>query len=219
MSLVILNFHGVGQVPRNTDDGERNVWLSETYFEAVLDLVCDHSNVRITVDDGNCSDFEIVLPALLRRGLRATFFLCSDRLDQPAFLSRLQVHELQAQGMSIGSHGITHVPWRMLSSDHLQHELVESRRALEAVCGIPVNSAACPFGDYDRRVLNGLRESGYRFVYTSDGGNTKENNWIQSRTTVTSLMSLEEVRQLMQLGASARRQWNINLRKFYKSLR
>ena len=107
----------------------------------------------------------------------------------------------------------------MLSSDHLQHELTESRRALEAVCGNPVDSAACPFGDYDRRVLNGLREAGYRYVFTSDGGDTVENSWLQARTTVTSLMSLEEIWQLMHLGASTSRQWNINLRKFYKSLR
>jgi len=200
------------------DEGERKGWLPQHLFEAVLDLVGDHSHVRLTVDDGNRSDFEIVLPALLERGLKATFFVCSGRLDKPTFLSRPEVRELRAQGMSIGSHGIVHVPWRILKPDRLHLELEESRRTLEEVCGSPVDSAACPFGAYDRRVLEGLRRAGYRFVYTSDGG-TAENQWIQARTTVTRSVTLEEIRRLVHSGTSLGRQWAINLRKLYKRLR
>ena len=123
MSPFILNFHGVGQVSRDIEDGERNCWLDVSFFEATLDIVRDHSHVQLTVDDGNSSDFEIVLPALLKRGLQARFFICAGRVDQPTFLDRAQVRELRANGMSIGSHGMAHISWRRLSPSLLAEEL------------------------------------------------------------------------------------------------
>src|SRR5205814_8045471 len=108
---------------RPIDAGERHCWIDKEFFEAVLDITRGQPHVRLTVDDGNASDFEIVLPSLLRRGLRATFFVCSGRLDQPTFLSRDQVWELRSQGMGLGSHGVAHIPWRHLSPARLSDEL------------------------------------------------------------------------------------------------
>jgi peptidoglycan/xylan/chitin deacetylase (PgdA/CDA1 family) len=220
MGLVILNFHGVGPIPREIDGGERNCWLDQDTFDAVLDLAQGQSQVRLTFDDGNASDAEVVLPALLRRGLSATFFICSGRLDQSTFLSQVQVRELQAHGMGIGSHGITHLSWRQLSPELLWDELAGSRQVLERVCGRPVDTAACPFGDYDRTVLKGLRRAGYHVVYTSDGGASAENHWLRARTTVTQSMPLGDVQRLVrQGGPGAWKQSLIDVRKFIKRLR
>jgi len=218
-SLIIFNFHGVGPVRRTIDDGELRCWLGQEFFEDVLDLVRDHPHVRLTVDDGNASDVEIILPALLRRGLAATFFICSGRLDQPSFLNRAQVRELQSRGMRIGSHGAAHVSWRHLAWDRLREEIVDSRRVLEEVCGVAVDTAACPFGSYDCRVLSGLRRAGYRFVYTSDGGASAEGAWLQPRTSVTRSMTLPAVQCLVQEGLGIREQWAINVRRLLKRLR
>jgi peptidoglycan/xylan/chitin deacetylase (PgdA/CDA1 family) len=200
MSLIILNFHGVGPVSRIIDDRERSCWLDLDHFEAVLDLAQRQTHVQLTFDDGNASDVEIVLPALLRRGLQAAFFICSDRLDQPAFLSQAQVRELQAQGMGIGSHGVAHRSWRQLPPDQLWHEVEGSRRVLERVCGIPIDTVACPFGAYDRTVLHGLRRAGYHAVYTSDGGATARNHWLRARNTIHRSMGIDQVALLIQRG-------------------
>lgn len=219
MSLIILNFHGVGSVSRSIDNGERDRWLEKDAFEAMLDIVRDHPNVRLTVDDGNASDFEIILPALLRRGLKATFFVCSGRLDEPTFLSRAQLRELVAKGMTIGSHGIDHLSWRKLSSTRLWDELQGSRRILEEVCGRPIDTAACPFGAYDRVVLNALRRTGYRSVYTSDGGTAAEEDWLRARTTITRSMKFGEIQRLVGQGFGVREQCLISARKLLKGFR
>ena len=219
MSLFILNFHGIGPVSRDIDDGERERWLDQDFFEAMLELVAEGPRVKLTFDDGNSSDCEIVLPALLRRGLQATFFICSGRLDQRAFLSRVQVRELQSRGMRIGSHGAAHIPWRNLPRDRLREEIVDSRRVLEEVCGVAVDTAACPFGSYDRRVLRGLRRAGYRFVCTSDGGASAGGAWLQPRTTVTRSMTLSAVQRLVHEGIGIPEQWAINVRRLLKRLR
>jgi peptidoglycan/xylan/chitin deacetylase (PgdA/CDA1 family) len=197
MSLVILNFHGIGIIPRQIDNGERDCWLELEHFEAVLDLAQKLPHVLLTFDDGNISDLKLGLPALLRRGLTASFFVCSKRLDNPAFLSRDDVRKLQAQGMRIGSHGSCHRNWRRLSCQELTAELSKSRLDLEDVCGIPVLEAACPFGEYDRKVLRALRSAGYRKVYTSDRGWTNSSSWLQPRNTVLRNHSIDYIGKLI----------------------
>lgn len=217
--MIYLNFHGVGPRPRDMDAGEFNCWLEQDTFETVLDLIRHQPRVRLTVDDGNASDHAIVLPALLKRNLTATFFICSDRLDQPTFLSRSQVLELQSQGMTVGSHGAAHVPWRKLPPEQLHHELTASRHILEELCGRTVDEAACPFGSYGRRALAALRSAGYRTVYTSDGGDATEGQWLRGRNTVTRTTPVENLRRLVETEPAGIGQALIGLRKFLKRMR
>ena len=51
------------------------------------------------------SDFVYGLPALLDRGLTATFFVVAGRLGEPGFLSENDVRTLVSAGMTIGCHG------------------------------------------------------------------------------------------------------------------
>ena len=219
MSLIILNFHGVGPIPRDLDDGERDCWLDEDVFETVLDLLRDQRHVQLTFDDGNASDAEIALPALLQRGLQAMFFVCTGRLDQPTFLTRTQLRGLFEHGMRVGSHGVAHIRWRGLPPERLRVELEGSRRVLETVCDEPVEAAACPFGAYDRTVLKELRHAGYRRVYTSDGGICGEEDRLQPRTTVTRGMTPTAIMQLVQRGPSLWQQWSTNARSLIKRFR
>lgn len=216
---VILNFHGTGRVRRAVEPGELNCWLESDQLEGTLQMAQCAPHVQFTVDDGNASDFEVILPVLLRLQQTATFFVCSSRLDQPHFLSRSQVRELQACGMHIGSHGHRHQSWRTLADGKLAQELSTSRKQLEDVCGRPVDTAACPFGAYDRRVLAHLRAAGFRTVYTSDGGTARRADWLQPRVTVTRLTSRPELLRLIQFGPTLAESAVLALKTVYKRLR
>jgi peptidoglycan/xylan/chitin deacetylase (PgdA/CDA1 family) len=181
---VNLTFHGVGTPVRPFDPGEAEVWVDRQRFLSVLDSVAGRDDVRITFDDGNASDVELALPALQERGLRGTFFVVAGRVGSPGFLDAAGVRELQAAGMTIGCHGMRHRPWRGLDERALHEELVDAKRVLEDVAGVPVKEAACPFGSYDRKVLRFLRRSGYRHVYTSDRGVARFGDWLQTRNTI-----------------------------------
>jgi peptidoglycan/xylan/chitin deacetylase (PgdA/CDA1 family) len=219
MSYLILNFHGVGPIPKPLDEEEHECWLDFDAFERVLDLVVGHEHVKLTIDDGNLSDVTHVLPALLRRKLRATFFVCSGRLDQPSFLSTRDMKSLVDAGMEIGSHGIAHIPWRRLPPQDLARELGESKAVLERLAARPVTSAACPLGAYDRAVVRAARHAGYRALYTSDTGKCRENDWIRARKTVTRTFPLAEARRLIAHGPTLWEQTAINVRKLIKRLR
>jgi len=181
-----LTLHGIGLCERPLEPGEDRVWVGVDEFESVLDAVAGREDVHITFDDGNASDAVHALPALLARGLRATFFVVAGRLDEPGFLNADDVRALADAGMGIGCHGMRHRPWRRLEEHALHEELVDARAVLEGVVGRRVAEAACPFGSYDRRVLSGLRAEGYRRVFTSDRGNARPDAWLQARTTLHS---------------------------------
>ncbi len=180
-----VNFHGVGPPPRALGAGEALVWLDAERFVRTLDTLRGRDDVRISFDDGNLSDLEFALPALLEREMTATFFVCAGRLDDPQFLNPEAVLVLRAAGMTIGSHGMHHRDWRRIGDDELSDELARSRSILEDIVGAPVTEAAVPFGSYDRRVLTrARRDGGYARLFTSDGGPARRGAWLQPRTTV-----------------------------------
>jgi peptidoglycan/xylan/chitin deacetylase (PgdA/CDA1 family) len=195
--MYVLNFHGVGEPTRMLEEGEQDVWLSRSQFCEFLDVVINRSDVRLTFDDGNGSDVAIALPELSKRNLKACFFVCAGRLGANGFLGRADVRSLQAAGMSIGSHGMEHVRWRKLNSAQVQQEIVQAKQALEHVTQTTIVEAACPFGEYDRRSLQALREAGFKRVYTSDGGPATNDDWLVARNTVRCCDSAESIQRML----------------------
>jgi peptidoglycan/xylan/chitin deacetylase (PgdA/CDA1 family) len=163
----------------------------------ILEAVREREDVEITFDDSNESDFTIALPLLKERKLSARFFVVANRVDQPDYMSSRQVQTLCAEGMTVGSHGLDHRPWPELSGEELQAELVGAKRRLEEVCGRPVTEAACPFGRYDRRVLQGLKAAGFQRVYTSDRGPAVPGAWFQPRISLCRADDAERVSRLL----------------------
>lgn len=179
-----LCFHGIGTPGRELEPDEELYWVEEAQFEDFLQVIGRYPSVRITFDDGNASDAALALPALRRHDLKATFFIISGRLDHPGSLASTEVRSLVQSGMTVGSHGMRHRPWRSVSDEELQEELVGAADAIADAAGQPVCEVACPFGSYDRRVLRAIRRRGFCRVYTVDGGPARSDAWLQSRYTV-----------------------------------
>jgi peptidoglycan/xylan/chitin deacetylase (PgdA/CDA1 family) len=185
-SVFNITFHGVGDPPREFEPGEDQVWLSVSAVRRVLRAVRGHDEIRITLDDGNRSDAEIMLPELDRFGLTASFFVVAGRIGRPGFLDESSVRAIADAGHEVGLHGMTHRPWPDLSAEELDQELVVARASLATIVQRPITVAACPYGSYNRRILRRLRQLGYERVYTSDGGRSASKYWLQPRTTIGS---------------------------------
>jgi len=199
-----LIFHGVGDPPRALEAGEDKVWISLASLRSVLDEVVQRPDVRLSFDDSNRSDHDLVLPELVARGLRATFFVVAGRIDQPGFLTRAALRELADAGMSIQSHGMRHRVWRGLDEASRHEELVVARELIAEMTGRPVNEVAIPFCLYDRRILRQLRDAGYRHVHTCDGGAANPAEWLQPRTQISCGEDGRKVAQITAPKLSAR---------------
>jgi peptidoglycan/xylan/chitin deacetylase (PgdA/CDA1 family) len=203
-SVINVCFHGIGTPGRDLEPGESRYWISVDTFHRVLDDLATAADsspgeatwpaVRISFDDGNASDIEIGLPGLQARGLSADFFVLAGRLGAPGSLDEPAVKELVAAGMSVGTHGMNHIPWRGLDPATNKAELVDARARIASVTGTPVDAAACPLGRYDRRLLGDLRRFGYRRVYTSDRRAANPDAWIQPRFSIRAEDTAESFR-------------------------
>lgn len=183
--VINVCFHGVGEPRRELEPGEDAYWITAEMFGRILDDVRNWpARVRLSFDDGNASDAEIGLPALVERGLHADFFVLAGRLGTPGSLDDDGVRELKRHGMGVGTHGMRHRSWRGMDPATRDEELVTARERLAEVAGCPVEDAACPLGRYDRRVLTELRRLGYRRVYTSDRRPAWRDAWLQPRFSV-----------------------------------
>jgi len=205
--LFILNLHGIGAPNRELPASERAVWIDEPRFEQLLDWVQDRSDIELTFDDSNESDFAIALPALQVRGMKAQFFLVAGRLGQSGYLSPSQAVALQAARMRIGSHGLCHRPWARLNQTDLHEELFEARDRLEQVTGTTIRDASCPYGSYNRRVIRELRAAGYQRVYTSDGGPTRSDAFLLPRNSVSRTFDLAMIKAMISKPVGASLVW------------
>lgn len=183
-SVVIINVHGIGPTDRELDPGEDKTWVTVEQFEQVLDLAAGRDDVRFTFDDGNESDVTIALPRLVERGMTAEFFVLAGQLERPGRLDVDGVRELLKADMPIGSHGWDHRDWRRIDDRQAEQEFVQAQLVLSEVVGRPVDTAAIPFGSYDRHVLRHLRRARVSRVYSSDGGPARADAWLQPRNSL-----------------------------------
>jgi Polysaccharide deacetylase len=116
--------------------------------------------LALTFDDGT-ADHLAVGETLAGRGIRAIFFVSAGQIGQPGYLDEAGVRRLAALGHRIGSHGLFHQRLNRLDPGRLDHELVESRRQLEAISGRPVDLYAPVGGAAVADLPRHLEQAGY----------------------------------------------------------
>jgi peptidoglycan/xylan/chitin deacetylase (PgdA/CDA1 family) len=175
--LPILNYHSVGgaaddyTVPVAAFE-EQLDWLASHGFQTVSlnDLVDSRRRhaplpdkaIILTFDDGKVDALGIVLPALRKRGMRASFFVVTSLVGRAGYLTWDGVRALADAGMEIGSHTATHPRLPDLSDERVQDELRESRLRLQAGLHRPVEALAYPYNSVRARIEEAARAAGYR---------------------------------------------------------
>lgn len=134
----------------------------------------------ITFDDGYVDNLA-ACEELQKRGMRATWFIVTGSIGRaplwaedgrPAgrLLNSAELRDMHENGMEIGSHTVSHV--RLPDSDdaRLAQELSASKAALEGILGHPVNSFAYPYGAWDERCVEAVKQTGYSAACTTRTG-------------------------------------------------
>ena len=129
--------------------------------------------VILTFDDGFADFREQALDVLVAGGLTATLYVVADYLggqsrwlrdrgeEQRRTLSWSELREVHAAGVECGSHSRTHPQLDVEPEARARDEIFGSKKALEDGIGAAVRSFAYPFGYFNRRVRELVRESAY----------------------------------------------------------
>jgi peptidoglycan/xylan/chitin deacetylase (PgdA/CDA1 family) len=125
--------------------------------------------VLLTFDDGGVSFHHPIADLLESHGWRGHFFITTDRIGTPGFLTETELRELHRRGHIIGSHSCGH-PTRMaaLTPAELDREWRQSIARLSAVLGDAVKVASVPGGYYSREVGESAAAAGIEALFTSE---------------------------------------------------
>lgn len=134
----------------------------------------------ITFDDGYADNLA-ACEELEKRGMRASWFIVTGSIGHaptwPAdgrppgrLLNADELRLMQAGGMEIGSHTVSHVRLTGVDDARLMQELADSRAALEDLLGAAVGSFAYPYGAWDARCADAVHAAGYAAACTTRTG-------------------------------------------------
>jgi peptidoglycan/xylan/chitin deacetylase (PgdA/CDA1 family) len=145
--------------------------------------------VLITFDDGYRDNLEHAAPVLQKHGYQAVIFVPIGYLDGRRPLPHEErraargllnstvdwgeLRELEAAGVRVESHGISHRPLAALAVDEAAREIVLSKLRLEERLGREVRSFAYVKGSeahYKAVHLSLVRQAGYELAFTSVSG-------------------------------------------------
>jgi len=167
----------------------------------------------ITFDDGYADNLA-ACEELQKRGMRATWFVVSGSIgDLPKWpaegrpsgrlLNAIELREMQACGMEIGSHTVNHVRLTEVSDARLAGELSDSKAALEDLLGSPVGSFAYPYGVWDVRCDDAVKQAGYSAAcITRTGWALRDANpYLLRRLTIFNTDTVSTMARKLYLGS------------------
>ena len=121
--------------------------------------------VLVSFDDASGGQFTNALPVLQRLGVPATFFVMTVVLDRPNWLSRDDLRELDAAGMTIASHTWDHHPVTRYGAPDWATQLAKPREQLERIVQRDVDLFAYPYGLWNQDALPHVEAAGYRAAF------------------------------------------------------
>lgn len=109
--------------------------------------------ISFTFDDSIDDHYNLVAPQLEKNGLRGTFWVIGQSIDQSGSLSSAQIKEMSDRGHEMSNHTWTHS--RMVNQDpaEVEKELVMTDDALEKITGKRPIAIAFPFNGWNDTVM------------------------------------------------------------------
>lgn len=175
----ILTYHAIGTPVSGDPYGlfsippllfEKHMDALSSYNKAsVVDLYngLDYNGklkIAITFDDGYKDNLNTAAPILLKYNIPFTVFVSSAYIQSKSdkFLTPSELRELASiPHITVGSHGVNHVPLTECDDSALINELVSSKHYLEDLIGNQITTISYPFGAVNIRVRNAAEKAGY----------------------------------------------------------
>ena len=146
------------------DKNKYNVVTLDDALDAINDkiLIPDRS-IAITIDDAYYSVYKHAWPILKKYNFPFTLFVSTDVIDQkiPGYMSWDEIRDLRDNGVIIGSQTKSHPHMHKLSQNELEKELTKSNERFVEEIGDKPKIFAYPYGEYDIKVLNIVKNNGF----------------------------------------------------------
>lgn len=188
----ILMYHYISPVPADADRYRRDLTVTPEVFEQHCAFMVNngynpismtqlHSAlfqgaalpdqpVVLTFDDGYQDAFTYAFPILQQYQMIGTFFIVSQFMEQPGYLSWGQAELLLRGGMEVENHSRSHQSLVERDMAFLLNEIDGAAQAIEATFLHRPRFFCYPAGRYDRLTIAAVRATGHRLAVTTQDG-------------------------------------------------
>lgn len=184
--IPILMYHSISDEDPNNNllvppamFEEQMAWLQENNFTAMsMDEALEAMEtgkvpkrpIVITFDDGYSDNYINAFPSLKNHGLKATFFVITDGVDDGYYMSSDMLKEMYQAGMSIENHTANHLELDKLSREDAYNSIKRGQDFLRNVIGSDGNYLCYPVGKYNDETIEIAKELGIKAATTTQGG-------------------------------------------------
>ena len=117
--------------------------------------------VALTLDDGPGPYTERLLNAMKKRGVKATFFVLGNRIDQyPELIKRME-----KEGHAVGNHSYDHPNLTRLSASGVSSNMNKTAKKIEKLIGHKPEVMRCPGGSCNKTVKKYAENAGIPIIY------------------------------------------------------
>lgn len=138
--------------------------------------------IILTFDDNNEDNYTTAFPIMKKYGYTGVLYVPFNYVGTPGYMTVAQIKEMAAAGWEVGSHSLSH-PMNLIEmpADQIRAEIVDSRKKLENLLGLPILTFAYPFGYADSGAIDYVRFAGYIAAMGANGCNYTENQGLTNQ--------------------------------------
>jgi peptidoglycan/xylan/chitin deacetylase (PgdA/CDA1 family) len=118
--------------------------------------------VVLTFDDGYRDFYTTAYPILKAHSFTAVTYVVSGFIGAPGYMTAAQLVQLDAVGIEIGAHTVTHPDLTLLGAASSQHEVRDSKAMLEGLLKHPVVDFCYPSGNLNAAVVQEVQAAGFQ---------------------------------------------------------
>ena len=160
-----------------------------------------------TFDDGNLSDFELVLNELKLRNLYSYFFIIPKLIGKRNYLTWDMVINLNKNKMIIGSHSFSHINLVKCKPSIAKYEMKKSKEIIEDKLNEKIDSFSFPYGEFNSNLINLAKETGYKKIFTSRHGISCNKDEYLKRNSLNKDLKINDVKKIIDAEYLTKLKW------------
>ena len=147
------------------DSGYHTILPDQLYNYLLKGTPLPSKPVMLTFDDSKEDHYLIAREEMKKYDFKGVFFIMTVSLNRPGYMSKEQIKQLFDEGNTIGSHTWDHGNVKTYHDEDWVKQLDKPSEQLEKITGKRPEYFAYPFGLWDRKAIDELRQRSYKAVF------------------------------------------------------